>query len=86
MSRDERILKWTRAGATDAACDLEIFEDEVWWGFWRDVSGEGGTPPVALFPTARQAESFALLTGAYEYAILPCVLKIETRDNVGVPK
>ena len=83
-SRNARLMKWVRAGT---GSDLEKWEDTVWWGYWCNVGGEDVREPDALFPTERDATAFATLLGKnYDIHVGPCVLTIETRDNIEVPE
>lgn len=75
---DQKLRRWTKDGEGD---DTAVFEDEVWWGYWRMVGGEDVNPPDALFPTKEEAEAFAALVGErYDWHIGPCVLTIATRE------
>lgn len=83
--RDQRLLKWTREGATNDG-DTYVDEDLVWWGYWRVVGGEEADPPDVLFPTEKEALAFAELIGkAHDWHVGPCVLRIESRDNSEAP-
>lgn len=89
QARKARILEWTREGSADLKPenrDTAVWEDEVWWGYWRQVGGEDVYPPNALFRTEEEAHAHVLLVGEiHDWHVGPVVLRIEARDNYEVP-
>jgi hypothetical protein len=85
QEREDRIRQWTHEGAGK---DTEVWEDTVYWGFWRGVGGDTTPMPMAIFQTEEQAEAFAELfcPGNEDIHVGPVVLDIRARDNFEVPK
>lgn len=80
--RERKLIDWTREGEREDVGDTDVWEDQVWWGYWRHVGGEDTNPPDALFRTMEEAEAFAVVVGKdYDIHVGPVVLKIEARDT-----
>jgi hypothetical protein len=84
-SRDLRIRVWTEEGKKTE--EVETWADVVWWGYFDQTDDDETHPPAALFPTETAALAYAQLVGKFhEWDVLPCVLRIDTRNNFQVPE
>lgn len=81
--RNKRIVKWT-FDAPDK--ELQLWEDEVYWGFWRNAGQESVKPPEALFFHEADARAYQQLLGLDDSYVGPMVLELQARDNGDVPK
>lgn len=74
---------WAKAGIEDDSGDATLFEDEMWWGFWREMGDAKAAPPDALFRSYAEAKAMVELAG--RGCVRPGVVRLVVRGNDKVP-
>lgn len=83
-TRNARLWQWIKAAPEHERVEPD---ERVMWGVFCGVGDDSVHPPDAVFRDEKEAGEWAdMVADGREYALLPCIVGVMTRDNVEVPE